>query len=95
MRPIDADALKKEKTYLWDEVLGHTACVLVEDIDAAPTIYAVEVVRCRDCKWWMHMEEGMGDCTNRRFHLDGHADPSMKADDFCSCAERRDDDAAD
>lgn len=48
-----------------------------------------EVVRCKDCKHWIHMEDGFGDCTNRRFHLDGHADPSMKMDDFCSCGERR------
>jgi ubiquitin len=46
------------------------------------------IVRCKDCKHWCHMESGMGDCTNGRFHLDGHADPTMEADDFCSCGER-------
>lgn len=46
-------------------------------------------VHCKDCKHWLHMEDGMGDCTNSRFHLPGHADPTMKADDFCSCGERR------
>ena len=49
----------------------------------------IEVVRCKDCKHWLHMEDGFGDCTNGRFHLDGHADPTMNADDFCSCGERR------
>ena len=49
----------------------------------------VPVVRCKKCKHWLHMEDGMGDCTNSRFHLPGHADPTMKADDFCSCGERR------
>ena len=49
-------------------------------------------VRCKDCKHWLYMEDGFGDCTNRRFHLDNHADPTMKADDFCSCGERRTDD---
>lgn len=48
-----------------------------------------DIVRCKECKHWTHVEAGMGDCTNRRFHLDGHADPTMKADDFCSCGERR------
>lgn len=57
-----------------------------------PTVDAVEVVRCKDCKHWTHVEDGMGDCTNRRFHLDGHVDPTMKADDFCSCGERKDND---
>lgn len=51
----------------------------------------VEVVRCKDCVHWIHMEDGFGDCTNNRFHLDGHADPTMKADDFCSCGKRRTD----
>ena len=58
-------------------------------IDSIPGVDAVEVVRCKDCKHWMHMEDGFGDCTNGRFHLDGHADPTMKMDDFCSCGERR------
>lgn len=45
MRLIDADAYKK---YLDDNwiVANHDA------IDAQPTIDAVEVVRCKDCKWW-------------------------------------------
>ena len=46
-------------------------------------------VRCKKCKSWSHTEDGMGDCTNARFHLDGHADPTMEADGFCSCGERR------
>ena len=49
----------------------------------------VEVVRCKDCKHWIHIENGMGDCTNRRFHIDNHADPTMYSTDFCSCGERR------
>ena len=55
-----------------------------------PTVDAAEVVRCKDCKCWSHVENGIGNCSNGRFHLDGHADPSMNADDFCSCGERRD-----
>ncbi len=38
MRLIDADALKEKRTCLWDPALGYCACVLIEDIDAAPTI---------------------------------------------------------
>lgn len=47
------------------------------------------VVRCKDCAHWVYMQDDFGDCTNRKFHIDGHADPSMKHDDFCSCGERR------
>ena len=63
------------------------------EVEAVPTVDAVEVVRCKGCKHWLHVEEGFGDCTNPRFHLDGHADPTMNADDFCSCGERRENNA--
>ena len=47
-------------------------------------------VRCKVCKHWKHMEGGLGDCSNPRFHLDGHADSTMEAEGFCSCGERKD-----
>ena len=47
-------------------------------------------VRCKKCKHWLHTGDGMGDCTNARFHLPGHADPTMEMDGFCSCGERKD-----
>ena len=49
-RLTDANALLEEKTILWDEALGFCECVLVDDIVKAPTVDAVEVVRCKDCK---------------------------------------------
>ena len=52
-RLIDADKLKKQKTVLWDPALGFCDCVLVEDIDKAPTVDAVEVVHGR----WFHVTE--------------------------------------
>lgn len=51
-----------------------------------------EVVRCKDCKHWKYVEDGLGDCTNPRFHLPGHADPTMEHDGFCSFGERKDGD---
>lgn len=48
MRLIDADALK-QKYFGRRGGLIHTS-----DIDNAPTIDAVEVVRCKDCRWWKH-----------------------------------------
>ena len=44
---IDAEQLKQQKTVLWDPVLGFCDCVLVEDIDKAPAVNAVEVVHGR------------------------------------------------
>lgn len=49
----------------------------------------VKVVRCKDCKHWLHMEDGMGDCTHPRFHLEGSPDPTMSAEEFCCLGERR------
>ena len=50
MRLIDADALKKE-TGKW--LTNPTDSRLLADvIDNAPTIDAVPVVRCKDCKYW-------------------------------------------
>lgn len=45
---------------------------------------------CSDCKHWIYMGDGLGDCTNPRFHLDGHPDPTMTPQDYCSLWERRD-----
>lgn len=58
-------------------------------MEEAAAVEAVEVVRCWDCEHWTCMEDGFGDCTNKRFHIDGCPAPSMNADDFCSCGERR------
>ena len=46
-RLIDANELKEHHTVLWDEALGFCACVLVEDIDNAPTVDAVPVDEIR------------------------------------------------
>ena len=61
-------------------------------LNNCPTVDAVEVVRCKDCGYWVHVEDGYGDCTSRRFHLDGHPDPTMEFNGFCSCGERKDND---
>ena len=51
MRLIDADELKKQQTHLWDEVMGHVPCVLLYDIDKAPTVDAVPVVAHEQVRW--------------------------------------------
>ena len=95
-RMIDANALMKAiKSFRWWgvpntlQLMFDYLKIIIRD---QPTVDAVEVVRCKDCKHWNHMEDGIGDCTNLRFHLTGHADPTMGADDFCSCGERKDND---
>lgn len=62
---------------------------VIAAINRAKPVDAVPVVRCKDCKWWLHKEDGCGDCSNPRFHLDGYADPTMEMGEFCCLGERR------
>lgn len=60
MSIIDADALKRKvqrlATQAWKmQVKASVETILnqfIDDIDHAPTVDAVEVVRCGDCKYW-------------------------------------------
>lgn len=79
MRLIDADALPIK----FD---GHTVSVWKNDIDNAPTVDAVPVVRCKDCKWWKTTEHEK--CV--AYDAFWVTDP----DDFCSWGERREDEDA-
>ena len=51
MRLIDADELLQDNTWTWFDEWGNKTPV-GEIIANAPTIDAVEVVRCKDCKWY-------------------------------------------
>ena len=82
MRLIDADALKEYAT----GGVTSVGLLTLAEIDNAPTIDAVPVVRCKDCK---HTD------------TDGCKDPAiyckvwdrweMPEDGFCSYGERRSD----
>lgn len=92
-RLIEADNLKK----LFRDISNHIKAVrgdgkcfftvesALKVIDQAPTVDAVPVIRCKDCKYWETMPEGMKDCSNSQ----GIAYP--KDNDFCSYGERKDD----
>lgn len=92
MRLIDANALMKtgfNDVVLVDGEVKSVGLILAETVDKAPTIDAVEVVRCRECKY--------------RFGNNGHskngcpiidANIWMDDDDFCSYGERKDNDNA-
>ena len=49
MRPIDADALLQRAIPHGWSTPKWVSDIAIED---APTIDAVPVVRCKDCKWW-------------------------------------------
>lgn len=87
MRLIDADALKYEVQLeghgngMYQEVYYITA----DDVDAQPTVDAVPVIRCRECRHYAPMDSSRPyDCAV------GMAD--TMPEDYCSRAERREDD---
>ena len=67
MRPIDGDLLMKtvfnDVVLVEGEVKG-VGLILAETVDKAPTIDAVPVVRCRECKHHEDEEIGMVYCPN-------------------------------
>ena len=90
-RLIDKDALPVSKEYIVDEA-GFGASFYVvhkSDIDNAPTVDAVEVVRCKDCRFYEKVEY---------YHpIDDRAIKTvcrlfkrqMHPDDYCSYGERK------
>ena len=80
MRLIDLDNVRIEIAVprgrkIVQEVIG----ILNDSLDKLPTVDAVPVVRCKDCKWHKNYY-----CTN--FDVCG-----FDRDDYCSLGERRDD----
>lgn len=88
-RLIDADKLEKQ------EYWGNERCfdyVDAEDIDNAPTVDAVPVVRCKGCKHYRNYPNGL--CylhTEPKTNARGHSGNAVcvEPDDFCSYGERK------
>lgn len=78
MRLIDADELmeKYHKTPVWDSWV---------EINNAPTIDAVPVVRCKYCKWFTMDNTGGTYCNHLTCGLFNGYEP----DAFCSYGERK------
>ena len=95
-RLIDADALMDEANS--DGAYGY---VDAKQISEAPTIDAVEVVRCRDCKYWGDEDGKLQDsdgvlcarCKVHNYLIDGrHTGWCPTENDFCSYGERKEGD---
>lgn len=84
MRIIDGDGLKKQ--LLLGSIMGHVNTL--EDvnkiIDFVPTIEAVPVVRCKDCKFYDTKNYYYGICKNN-LRLVAVTDGNS----FCSYGERK------
>ena len=88
MRLINAEHLKKRATDLDDDCwdyYGQSTADFLEYIDNEPTVDAIEVVRCKDCK---HRHDGGYVCP---MVPEWGYEPNVD-DDFCSFGERRDED---
>ena len=85
-RLIDADALREK----WLCLQGHdfSPSSFVYSIDNAPTVDAVQVVRCGECK---HFIEPSWEC-RKLIDRDayGEADARVYPDYFCADGERKD-----
>ena len=63
----------------------------VKIINQFPAVNAVEVVRCRDCKYYYDYGVNRDYCCHRSKCGKQVFDVKFKADDFCSYGERRTD----
>ena len=99
MRLIDADALMnklnkkaealhercvKEQDIYFGAGMAAGVRGAIYHIGKAPTVDAVEVVRCKECTHWSNGDDTYGicyRCPNTR---------QMRYDDFCSYGERKD-----
>lgn len=107
MRLIDANALRKQmfsyygcvnentskSTYTGETLMNYEVADLIEDsIENAPTVDAVEAVRCKDCKHFdrLFKEKGavneIGTCYLRK---EEGIETAQICNDFCSYGERR------
>ena len=77
-RLIDADELRQIAQY---------EDITLKDLDNAPTIDAVEVVRCKECEYWQDNNNGYPheECRWGK-------EETPDSDDYCSYGERREDD---
>ena len=97
-RLIDANALIRDHgsdVTNWDKPYA----VKVSSIENAPTVDAVEVVRCKDCKhcyqlivdengYWKNVENG----GTHNLCIRNESTFDVRCDDFCSYGERKDND---
>ena len=88
-RLIDADELKKAVEDFpncyngWSDT--YDKAFIIGAIEEAPTIDAVEVVRCRECKYWIDNSFEDDDLFRECRWRD---DETTDEDDYCSYGER-------
>ena len=98
MRPIDGDEAIINFGFEWDDI-PPTREEFVRFLKKQPTVDAVEVVRCRECKYWgdeagkLQHSDGVlfARCKVHNYLIDGrHTGWCPTENDFCSYGERKD-----
>lgn len=92
----ECDKRKRIKSGKWRIVyeIGDVPCRacdvdnMVNDIESAPTVDAVPVVHCKDCKWWKREENHVGENDDDFFCSFGQ-NKSYREDFYCADGERR------
>jgi hypothetical protein len=102
-RLVDLDTVPHWKITYTTNIRGHdelceTDMVLMKDLEKAPTIDAVEVVRCKDCKYsykefpsqkdFLYCAKFFDMVEGSPFGIHDYAIPVLP-EDYCSKAERR------
>ena len=101
MRLIDADALRirlANETIFKEREYVHGWNSAIKIIENAPTVDAVPVVKCRECKYWgdedgkLQRSDGLlfARCKIHNYLLDGgHTGWCPTENNFCSYGERK------
>jgi len=79
MRLVDADAIFSNELLLVRAECYDAVHAVIEKINNAPTVDAIEVVRCKDCRW----RNGL-----RCYHKRSSMNDLVGDNDFCSWGER-------
>lgn len=95
---VEEGQANKRKKYIIGDIWELTGAEIREVINSQPTIQP-EIVRCKDCKHWIPYDWMFSEVWQSKNIADYPEDDigcdcceaAMKANDFCSRAERRED----
>ena len=101
MRLIDADALSAKMYHdafetdtdmqKWDNGCWIRYKMFENAMDSTPTIDVLEVVRCKDCKWWSEVDEDngkkFGECKHPSYVISDTV--FINEDWYCADGERK------
>ena len=84
------DAIKAVANNYWHGTECECYAFAHKALDGIKSANVVQVVRCKDCRHWCEMQNLTGACL-RLCAIDGALWMGTDATDFCSFAERKDD----